>query len=485
MQALAAGLGFFLLLGGIFPLRPSPRRRGFHLRNSTALAGFLILGLDSLWLLLATALLAALCPFRLQHVDTEASAGRILLVRPEGKLEEAVSVLLDASFLSLAVVAAHLYYTAVTGGVYPLPLDTTRDVLIFLSVTFLTSFLLAVFTEGYYRLARNGRESWVEEGWDSLALPPDAPLYGLILVIGTPLQLLAHFLYLFFGLIPFLVGLVWFFLFAVLHSLLLQRRRQLRLLFHDLEVSQRLAALGEVTNRIAHQTRHQLGLIGITVHLIRDALDGGDRIDGSRIRQELDRLEGVARSLREMLAGDLLGDPAPPAARSTTPASFAELVKREVDALEGKAVGRGVKVRIAGGAELSASRSPREVQRLAQGIFNVLENAISAAASDVDVAILRTPSHLEISISDDGPGISDELLERATEPFTTTKKDGTGMGLAIALAAARLWDGDLLLSNQAGAGLKATFRLPLGDEIDRNERGKFPTGPRDRVTRKK
>jgi signal transduction histidine kinase len=484
LPLLDAGLGFFLLLGGIFPLRPSSRRRSFHLRNSTALAGFLILGLDSLWLLMATAVLAALCPFRLQHVDTDITAGRILFRRPESHREEAFSVLLDASFLSLAIVAAHFYYTRLTGGSYPVPLATTRDVLVFLSVTFLTSLLIAVLSESYYRLLGPGRESSLEEGWDSMGLPPDAPLYSLILVIGTPLQLLAHFLYLSYGLVPFLVGLIWFGLFVVLHSLLLHRRRQLRLLFHDLEVSHRLAALGEVTNRIAHQTRHQLGLIGITVHMIRDALEGGGRIDGSKIRQELDRLEGVARSLREMLAGDLLGDTPMPAGRSILPASFMDLVNRETEVLHGKAASRGVSVRVEGDRKLSPARGPREVQRLAQGIFNVLENALSAATSVVDVEVVATADHIEIAISDDGRGMSEEFLQRATEPFTTTKKDGTGMGLAIALAAARLWDGDLLLENRADGGLRATFQLPLDRTADQNDRVEFPTSAHDRVTPK-
>jgi len=449
------------------------------------LAGFLILGLDSLWLLFATAVLAALCPFRLQHVDTDVSAGRILFRRPESRREEAFSVLLDASFVSLALAVAHFYYTRLTGGSYPVPLATTRDVLVFLSVTFLTSLLIAVFSEGYYRLVGPGKESSFEEGWDSTGLPPDAPLYSLILVIGTPLQLLAHFLYLSYGVVPFLVGLFWFGLFVVLHSLLLHRRRQLRLLFHDLEASQRLAALGEVTNRIAHQTRHQLGLIGITVHMIRDALEGGGRIDGSKIRQELDRLEGVARSLREMLAGDLSGDTPMPAGRSSIPASFMELVNRETEVLHGKAATRGVTVRAGGDRNLSPARGPREVQRLAQGIFNVLENAISAATSVVAIDVATTADHIEIAISDDGPGMSEEFLQRATEPFTTTKKDGTGMGLAIALAAARLWEGDLVLENQPGGGLKATFQLPLEGTSDQNDRIEFPTTSRDRVTPKR
>jgi signal transduction histidine kinase len=143
-----------------------------------------------------------------------------------------------------------------------------------------------------------------------------------------------------------------------------------------------------------------------------------------------------------------------------------------------------VAVRVEGDRKLSPARGPREVQRLAQGIFNVLENAISAATSIVHIEVVATADRIEIAISDDGAGMSEEFLQRATEPFTTTKKDGTGMGLAIALAAARLWEGDLVLENQADGGLKATFQLPLDRTADQNDRVEFPTSPRDRVTPK-
>jgi signal transduction histidine kinase len=185
-----------------------------------------------------------------------------------------------------------------------------------------------------------------------------------------------------------------------------------------------------------------------------------------------------------MLAGDLLGNRPMPSGRSSIPASFTDLVKRETEVLQGKAARRGVMVRVEGDRKLSPARGPREVQRLAQGIFNVLENAISAATSVVDIEVVTTADHIEIAISDDGAGMSEEFLQRATEPFTTTKKDGTGMGLAIALAAARLWEGDLVLENQADGGLKATFQLPLDRTADQNDRVEFPTSPRDRVTPK-
>jgi signal transduction histidine kinase len=459
VAGLWVGLFGFLLLGGLFPLRTSPRRSAYHLRNSAALAAFLIMGPEALLLILPSAVAAALLPFRFIHLDSDASVGRVIVRRVEDYGSAARSVLLDTVFLTGGVLIAHGYYGSLLTGTYPVPLDGILDLLVYMTVAFTSSAFLALFSESYFRFASR-RPTDGAAGSDIGLLPDDAPLYGLILTIGSPLQMLAHVLYLFYGTVPFLFGLSTFVIFVLVHSLLLQRRRRFSLLLQDLEVSQRLAALGELTGRIVHQTRHQLGLIGVTVHLIRDAIDGGDPLPRERIRRELDRLEGVSQTLREMLAGDLVDAESSPPRDAALPTTLLGLVRREVDFLQEKARRRRVVVTVEEGEDETLHREPRELQRLAEGIFNVLENAIAAATSAVSIRLERKAPQLLLVVCDDGAGIEPSFLPRACEPFTTTKKDGTGMGLAIALSAARLFGGDVTLENEPGGGLRVSFRLP-------------------------
>lgn len=69
-------------------------------------------------------------------------------------------------------------------------------------------------------------------------------------------------------------------------------------------------------------------------------------------------------------------------------------------------------------------------------------------------------SALVLSVADDGPGLPDHVLERATEPFFTTKPDGTGMGLAIARAAFEEEGAALLIGNDAKGGCLVEIVVP-------------------------
>jgi hypothetical protein len=107
-------------------------------------------------------------------------------------------------------------------------------------------------------------------------------------------------------------------------------------------------------------------------------------------------------------------------------------------------------------------------------ILDVLENSIEAQASRVDLIIEEDPGRdtLVIDVTDNGRGMSRESIEKALDPFHTTRKTRhVGLGLPLFAAAARRCDGDLTLQSAPGKGtrLRATFRrshvdrAPLGD----------------------
>lgn len=85
-----------------------------------------------------------------------------------------------------------------------------------------------------------------------------------------------------------------------------------------------------------------------------------------------------------------------------------------------------------------------------------------AANSDSGVPLDPARRYLQISVSDDGPGMTEEVRARALEPFYTTSQDGTGVGLGLstAFSFARGAEGDLRLDSSAGAGTVVQILLP-------------------------
>ena len=123
-------------------------------------------------------------------------------------------------------------------------------------------------------------------------------------------------------------------------------------------------------------------------------------------------------------------------------------------------------------------RSPRlcgeKVKDLSLHILDVVENALRSKASLVEILLIEDPERdvLVLQIKDDGEGMDPETLNRATDPFFTSKgAKKVGLGLALLAQAARESGGKLELASSRGAGttVRAVFqhshpdRKPLGD----------------------
>ena len=108
--------------------------------------------------------------------------------------------------------------------------------------------------------------------------------------------------------------------------------------------------------------------------------------------------------------------------------------------------------------------------RLEQALGNLLENAIQAARERVTVAWRRSTEDsremLEITVTDDGPGIAEAHVDRLFEPFFTTKPTGKGTGLGLAVAHVAIEDhgGELRLDRAWSPGTRFVVILPLSED---------------------
>ena len=103
-----------------------------------------------------------------------------------------------------------------------------------------------------------------------------------------------------------------------------------------------------------------------------------------------------------------------------------------------------------------------DVAQVEQAVLNLIKNAheSGSAPHDVTLAVRRASDGVVIEVADRGPGMSDTVMANALVPFYSTKRSGTGLGLALAREIVEAHGGRITLGNRAGGGLAVALILP-------------------------
>lgn len=218
--------------------------------------------------------------------------------------------------------------------------------------------------------------------------------------------------------------------------------------------SEKLAALGQLAAAIAHEVRNPLGVIRSAAQGIGETLRPDD-LDGQRacrfITTEIDRLNGVMSSLLAY---------ARPLDLHPQPIAVTELLDRAA-LLAGHDLDRKrMQLRLGGlGVPPVVLADP---DLATQALLDLLTNAVesSPAESEVSLAARAEGDTVAIEVIDRGPGVPEELRERIFEPFFTTRRNGTGLGLAVARHIAEAHGGQIRVADAAAGGSCFTLFLP-------------------------
>ncbi len=218
--------------------------------------------------------------------------------------------------------------------------------------------------------------------------------------------------------------------------------------------SQRLALVGQMLAQITHEVRNPLNAMSLNAELLSEELAPGADA-GEEARAMLETITGEIRRLERITARYLdLSRRRQPELAPTDPLALA----REVARVEEEVLRRaGVEVTVRGEGLPVVELDGDALRR---ALRNVLRNAVEAGARHVEVALSHAEGRLRVVVRDDGPGMEPAQVDRAFEPFYTTKAQGTGLGLAISRQELEDVGGALACEARPGEGCTFTLTMP-------------------------
>jgi signal transduction histidine kinase len=224
----------------------------------------------------------------------------------------------------------------------------------------------------------------------------------------------------------------------------------------QLRLKDSLARLGEMTAGIAHEFRNGLATIhGYSRLLDLDRLEERERSYLQAIRQETESLGRIVTNFLSF---------ARPTELALAPLEMSVLVERVAEEARAEARARGGDVQVRG----TFGRVEGDEVLLRQALANLCRNAVEACdgarvAPQIVIEGQPDPAHrvLKLTVSDNGPGIPDDVAPRIFRPFFTTKAQGTGLGLALVQKIIVTHNGRITAANDDDGGATFVVTLPV------------------------
>ena len=223
--------------------------------------------------------------------------------------------------------------------------------------------------------------------------------------------------------------------------------------------TQRLAQLGTLLAGFAHEVRNPLSTIGLNLQLVLEDFQDADSTRDKRTKKRLSTVEGEVRRLQTILEEFLSYARAPePKSR---PVKLNQKLQALVDFQDLEMKEAELSLRFYPG--VGVSKVSCDWDHVQAAVGNLLRNAREAtpANGQIFVSTELDGEFVVIRVTDTGAGIDEQQIEKVSEPYFSTKKGGTGLGLATVRRVAEEHGGTLTTQSEPGKGTQFSLRLPV------------------------
>ncbi|MEZ7891198.1 MAG: ATP-binding protein [Candidatus Wallbacteria bacterium] len=255
-----------------------------------------------------------------------------------------------------------------------------------------------------------------------------------------------------------------------IHKHLVESNKQLEKTINELKSAQqelarkeKLAALGRLAATIAHEVKNPLGIMKVSASTIANALDEKSKLREMAffINKEIDRLNDTVSELLDFARDRELNK-----SNGDLRNFISDIIKK--GDLYARSENKKIEFQFNDYAEESqALIMELDIEQLSRAFLNIIINSADAVSREKNGIITisirldeNTPSFILIEIADNGSGIAGENLAKLFEPFFSTKKKGTGLGLGIARQIIEKHGGSISIESQKDSGTTVKIILP-------------------------
>lgn len=234
---------------------------------------------------------------------------------------------------------------------------------------------------------------------------------------------------------------------------------EFRVLSQQLLQSERLATIGQLSTQIAHEIMNPLSAIKMNLRILskREGLSANDRRRLEIANFEIDHLQKILQDIFDYSRALQL---------TLSHEDLNEVLEKSLLMVHDRLEEKQITVTKRFGRKLP--RIPVDLVRMMQVFTNLLINAIQAVAQEGQVTVttelLRSGQErsVRVTLDDNGKGIAPAERTSIFEPFYTTRRDDTGLGLTIVKKIVEQHNGRIEVESQEGQGTRFIVVLPLG-----------------------
>lgn len=223
--------------------------------------------------------------------------------------------------------------------------------------------------------------------------------------------------------------------------------------------AERLSELGTLAAGVAHEIRNPLNAIAIASQRLKSEFEVKDDQDGytklaGTIGREIERLNRIIADFLALARSGRL---------EKESVNLKSYLAETVSLLQNEADDKEVGINLECPENLEVLIDLREFKKV---IINLIKNSLEAieTGGKIDIECTLRDDKIMIAVSDDGPGIDQENLDKIFSPYFTTKPRGTGLGLAISHRIVADHGGSLGAENRKGGGAMFVITLPSSSE---------------------